>query len=168
MSHPILDQIITSTHAKQNGSDQWLGHCPAHGSRQNRDLSIALRDDKILLNCFAACQTEAVCGALGLGLTDLFLTARTTPNAMRPRTPSKPVDRAHIAFQFELGALDRRMRAERVLEQASGQNCEVTDNERDTLMGIVARAYEDLERAEWLEGLADHFREYSIRQGKAA
>lgn len=168
MSHSTLDQIITATRAKRNGTDQWLGHCPAHGSQRSRDLSIALRDEKILLNCFAGCQTEAVCQALGLGLTDLFLTARPTSNAVRPRVRSKPVDRADIAFQFELGALDRRMRAERVLDRTSGQNEELSDDERDTLMRIVARAYDDLARAEWLEGLADYFREHSMPQGKAA
>lgn len=64
--------------------DHWTARCPAHDDRAN-SLSIATGDDgRILVNCFAGCDAEAIVSALGLRLTDLF------PNGSRERRPSIP------------------------------------------------------------------------------
>ncbi len=162
-----LAQIIRETQAKPNGLDQWLGHCPAHGSRRNRDLSIALRDRKILLNCFATCPKEAVCRALGLVLRDLF-TDTPVSHAQRPTPrPPKP-DLSALAFQFELGALDRRLRAERVLETAAHFTIEgLTEPQLDRVMDTIAAAFADQERAEFLETIADDLRMKAYQERSA-
>jgi len=54
----------------RNGS--WTARCPAH---DDKGPSLAIReadDGRILLHCFAGCQTESVLGAVGMDMTDLF------------------------------------------------------------------------------------------------
>lgn len=50
----------------------WKACCPAH---LDNSPSLAVgegKDGRVLINCFAKCTTEAVCGALGLKLADLM------------------------------------------------------------------------------------------------
>ena len=48
-----------------------MARCPAH-SDEDPSLSIAERDGKILVRCFAGCSVESVVAALGLRMRDLF------------------------------------------------------------------------------------------------
>ena len=49
-----------------------LARCPAHDDKQ-ASLSISIGEDgRILLKCFAGCDTEHVIKALGLEWNDLF------------------------------------------------------------------------------------------------
>ncbi len=50
----------------------WCCRCPAHEDREP-SLTINVGDDgRALLHCFAGCSNEAICGAIGLRLGDLF------------------------------------------------------------------------------------------------
>ena len=52
--------------------DGYLARCPAH---EDRTPSLSIHqgsDGRILLHCWAGCQTQAVLGALGLSWADLF------------------------------------------------------------------------------------------------
>lgn len=54
----------------RNGS--WSAKCPAHADR-SPSLSVKeLPDGRILMHCFGGCGTDAVLGALGLSMGDLF------------------------------------------------------------------------------------------------
>ncbi len=165
----MLDRIISATTAKQTRPDQWLGHCPAHGSQRTRDLSITLKDHKILLHCFAGCETDTVCHSLGLTLADLFLEPRQASTFTTPTIPPKWMSRTKLAFQFELAALDRRLRADRILKAAASFSTEGMQNEvRDRLMKVVTRAYDGLDRAEFLETVADHLHVKAFQERKAS
>jgi len=64
----ILDRL-TKVRGK-NG--RYTASCPAH---EDKSPSLALReldDGRILLHCFGGCSTDAVLGAIGLDMTDLF------------------------------------------------------------------------------------------------
>lgn len=50
---------------------QALARCPAHDDRE-ASLSVSRRDDRALVYCHAGCSTQAVVGALGLRMADLF------------------------------------------------------------------------------------------------
>ena len=52
--------------------DSWQAHCPSHDDA-NPSLSIAAKDGKVLLHCFAGCAPEAVVAALGLTMAELFV-----------------------------------------------------------------------------------------------
>jgi|CXWL01.1.fsa_nt_gi hypothetical protein len=157
--HDTLERIISATNAKQTDPDQWLGHCPAHGSQRTRDLSITLKGHKILLHCFAECKTDTVCHSLGLTLADLFLEPLRASHIPRPMVRPKRIDRVKLAFRFELAALDRRLRVERILKAVTGfRGDRMQEEERDRLMKVVIGAYEDSERAKFLEIVADNLR----------
>jgi hypothetical protein len=64
----ILDRLDG---VRRAGDGRWRARCPSHGSRGGT-LAIAERDDRVLLHCFAGCETGAVLASLGLELTDLF------------------------------------------------------------------------------------------------
>lgn len=53
------------------GKGKWMACCPAH---QDRSPSLAINeaDDRILVHCFAGCETSDVIAALGLTVSDLF------------------------------------------------------------------------------------------------
>ncbi len=71
MSAPLATVLERLSDAKRSGGG-WAASCPAHNDR-NPSLSISERDDgQVLLYCHAGCFTEAVVGALGLQMGDLF------------------------------------------------------------------------------------------------
>jgi hypothetical protein len=49
----------------------WTARCPAH-SDENPSLSISEKDGRILLHCYAGCETREILAALGLTERDLF------------------------------------------------------------------------------------------------
>jgi len=54
----------------RNGS--WTARCPAHN---DKGPSLAVRetdDGRVLVHCFAGCETASVLGSVGLDMTDLF------------------------------------------------------------------------------------------------
>jgi len=54
----------------RNGS--WTARCPAHN---DKGPSLAVReteDGRVLVHCFAGCETASVLGSIGLDMTDLF------------------------------------------------------------------------------------------------
>ena len=104
------------------------------------------------------CTLDEITATLGIEIKDLFFGA---PTPARHQSTSKPVkiDLVALAFRFELGALDRRLRAEHVDQAVNAISInELPDNDLDRLVDAVARAYTDIDRAELLEGVADGLR----------
>ena len=68
---PIQNLISRLDKVKgRNGS--WTARCPAHA---DKGPSLAVRegeDGRVLLHCFAGCETASVLGAVGMDMTDLF------------------------------------------------------------------------------------------------
>jgi len=50
---------------------KWVALCPAHKDR-SPSLAINETDDRLLLHCFAGCETRHVAAAVGLDMSDLF------------------------------------------------------------------------------------------------
>lgn len=81
---------------KGTGQGKWVALCPAHGDK-HPSLAVRETDDGVLLiHCFAGCDAEAVLGALGLNLSDLF-----PPKGSDSRKPDKrpfnAADLLHLA-----------------------------------------------------------------------
>ena len=58
--------------ARSMGSSRWVARCPAHEDRRP-SLSVRETDEgKVLLHCFAGCDSADVLAAVGLSLSDLF------------------------------------------------------------------------------------------------
>ena len=56
----------------------WTACCPAHED-ESPSLSVTETADRLLVKCHAGCPQEAVVGALGLGMKDLFTSNGTHP-----------------------------------------------------------------------------------------
>ena len=65
----ILDRV---QRPRRDKPGHWMAACPCCQSRKGRPLSITEAGDRVLLHAFCGCSTEAVLGALGLSVTDLF------------------------------------------------------------------------------------------------
>ena len=92
------------------GRDRWSAQCPAHEDREP-SLSIAAGLECALLTCHGGCGAEAVLGALGLQLADLFdrdgrveyrypgghvVTRRPAPAREGSRKPGKRISQASV------------------------------------------------------------------------
>lgn len=67
----VGDLLNRLDRAKPNGADRWMARCPAHED-DGPSLSIRATGDRILLNCFAGCETEDVLAAIGLTFSDIM------------------------------------------------------------------------------------------------
>jgi hypothetical protein len=70
---PIDEVLARLAHVKKVGDGKYQAQCPVHESRTRSSLSIGEADDgKVLVRCWAGCETAAVIAALGLKWRDLF------------------------------------------------------------------------------------------------
>jgi hypothetical protein len=142
---------------RSHGNGRHLARCSAHLDK-NPSLSIREVGTKLLVKCWAGCDTSKVIEAVGLTMADLF-TDCPTASSQRPTPSRQRMNRDDVAVRFELGALDRRLRAEQVLNAVATFGSDgIADDERGRLMTAIARAYEDQGRAEFLETVADDCR----------
>ena len=142
---------------RSRGTHKWSARCPGHADR-SPSLSISEVGNRILVHCFAGCDPGEIVEALGLTMADLFTDCPGSTNQEHPLPPQK-LDLIDVAFRFELGALDRRLRAERVMTAAQQFHPdELTDPQLERTMNAIASAYADLQRAEFLESVADRLR----------
>jgi putative DNA primase/helicase len=74
--------------------------CPAHGDRR-ASLSVGVgQDGRVLLRCFAGCQTEDVIDAIGLGWADLY--EHTNGNGPREIVATYDYTDEHGALLFQV------------------------------------------------------------------
>ncbi len=67
--HELLQRLDG---VKDCGGGKYRARCPAH---QGKSQSLAIRacdDGRLLLHCFAGCDVESVCDAVGMKLRDLM------------------------------------------------------------------------------------------------
>lgn len=142
---------------RARGANKWSARCPAHNDT-SPSLSVAEAGEKILIHCFSGCAPLSIMEAVGLTMGDLFIDSLLS-QGQRLTPKRQKLDLVAVAHRFELAALDRRLRADEVLKAVAGFSGDgIEDQERDRLMNVVARAYADRDRAEFLETVADDFR----------
>ena len=76
----IEDIVKRLTGAKRNGN-KYMAFCPVHegdGKRHSQSLSVKAEGNRILIHCFAGCQTQEICAQIGLDISDLFLSPTQT------------------------------------------------------------------------------------------
>lgn len=152
-----VDDLLPQLEAVRRISRGYIGRCPAHA---DKSPSLSIREDnaRILIHCFSGCKAEEIVAALGLEMRDLF-TDTPISHGQRPTRTPQTLGLTAVAYQFELAALNRRLRADAVLHAvAAFTSDDLSDSQRDRLMNAVARAFSDRDRAEFLEAVADDFR----------
>src|SRR5215472_2959966 len=152
-----VDDLLSRLDRVRRTGNGWIARCPAHEDH-SPSLSVKAGDRGLLVKCWAGCTLEEVTEALGIRVADLFFETPTPRGRWTTPTPPK-LDRVSLAFRFELAALDRRLRADRILKAATGFDIdEMGDKDFDRLMNVIGRAYDDQEHAEFLETVADDLR----------
>lgn len=152
-----VEELLPRLDAVRRSSQGYMARCPAHQDN-NPSLSIGEGTDRILLHCFALCKNQDIVAALSLTMADLFFHKPTT-QSHRPTAKPLRIDRAALSSRFELAALERRLRAERVnLAIRSISINDIPDNDLDRLVDAVGCAYADIERATLFEAVADDLR----------
>ena len=71
---------------KQTGSGKYVAQCPAH---DDKSPSLAIRDcgdGRVLLHCFAGCETEDVLNAIGLTFSDVMPERIGGDHSYRPQS----------------------------------------------------------------------------------
>jgi hypothetical protein len=94
---PVENLVSRLSNAKKNGG-VWKARCPAH---DDHAPSLAIkegRDGCALVKCHAGCGTEAVLGALGLAMCDLFPVKPIPGKAFRE---AKAIMQAPQAFDWQ-------------------------------------------------------------------
>jgi len=100
-----------------------------------------------------------ICKAIHMVPADLFYDA-PAPRGARPIPKPIPKDPRNTAFQFELAALDLRLRAERIFDAAKQIEVpSLDDADLDRALSYVAQGYRDRERADTFDGAADDLRD---------
>lgn len=80
-----VENLISRLDKVKGRNGSWTARCPAHA---DKGPSLAVRegdDGRVLLHCFAGCDTVSVLGAVGMDMTDLF-----PPDDKRREVTSKP------------------------------------------------------------------------------
>jgi hypothetical protein len=150
---------------RPHGAGRYIAKCPSHTDK-SPSLSVSEGERGLLLKCWAGCTLDEITAALGIEIKDLFFDALTPHGHRLPSKPMK-IDLVALAFRFELGAMDRRLRAEHVNQTVNAISInELPDHDLDRLVDAVARAYADIERAELLEGVADGLRAKAFARKK--
>lgn len=65
----VLEHLVG---VKKTGSDKYIARCPAHADKRPSLTIRELSDGRVLMHCFAGCDTEAVLSAIGLTFRDLM------------------------------------------------------------------------------------------------
>ena len=67
-----LDTLLSRLEkVSEKSKGQYAALCPAHADK-NPSLSVAVKDDRILLHCFAGCGAGEILSSVDLSLSDLF------------------------------------------------------------------------------------------------
>lgn len=78
-----LHQVLSRLQGVKRSGTGYVALCPAHNDR-HPSLSIdELSDGRVLLHCWAGCDTESIVSAIGLTMSDLFPQSGRKPSRHR-------------------------------------------------------------------------------------
>lgn len=88
----VSELLARLSGVRSTGTDRWVSRCPSHADR-SPSLSVrVLPDGRILAHCFAGCDIEAVLGAVGARVSDLFAEPLTRDRLPPIRAPFSPME----------------------------------------------------------------------------
>lgn len=80
----MIDVLAMLDGVRETGPGRWIARCPAHPDR-SPSLSIrAVDDGRVLIHCFAGCDTESVLAAVGMTFRDLMPERIGTEHSYKP------------------------------------------------------------------------------------
>ncbi len=117
---------------KETGYGKYLSRCPSH---DDRSPSLAIKeegDGRILLHCFAGCETEDVLSAIGLTFSDVM------PERVGQEHVYKPV-RNRISAKDALSTLDHESLVVAIIGADFLEHKEIDNETWDRLRAAVNR-----------------------------
>ena len=104
----VLDRLEQVT----GGKGKWMARCPAH---QDHSPSLAINEaeDRVLIHCFAGCETVDVTAAIGLNVSDLFY--KRLAGSELTEEKRRRYEEVLIAERFQVAITDSAERNERPL-----------------------------------------------------
>lgn len=85
-----LNEIILRLEKVEKCGSGYKALCPSHDD-QRRSLSLRESDGKILLKCFAGCDTQTIISALSLDMKDLFVNSNDFRFKNQPKAQTKRI-----------------------------------------------------------------------------
>lgn len=150
---------------KSRRPGRFSARCPAH-SDKSPSLSITEGESAILLRCWAGCSLEEIISALNLRLSDLFYESGLSSRQHRIVRLQR-IDHREIAQEYELAALDRRLRSQRFDEAARKIDINAMPAEDlDRLIGAAHQTHGDREQATLMEAKADDHRNKAFQDNE--
>lgn len=93
-----LHDILSRLDVKSGNNGRYMARCPCHNDQQ-ASLSVGVGDDgRVLLHCFAGCDTTDIMQSMGLTMRDLFVELK--PGDVFP-VYDRPTDKAAARFEAE-------------------------------------------------------------------
>lgn len=96
------DKVLSQLSAvrKGSGAGRYVARCPAH---EDRSASLSIReldDGRVLIHCFAGCDTQSVLAAMSLSMDDLYPDKNPTWLGKGERRPFNASDALrNVAFE---------------------------------------------------------------------
>jgi CHC2-type zinc finger protein len=128
----IDDLLGRLAKVRQTGERKWSACCPAHED-STPSLGIRLIDDRLLLHCFAGCETEAVLKAIGLRFSHLY---------DKPLAHYLPPLKARWSARELLELISREADVVAILAMQVTPGCTLTDIAIDRLLLASSRIAE--------------------------
>ena len=117
---------------KETGPGKYLSRCPAH---DDRSPSLAIKDGddgRVLIHCFAGCETEDVLSAVGMTFSDIM------PERIGSEHSYKPMRQ-----RFDARQVLRVLRSEATLVAIAAENIAegitLSDDDRDRVFNAACR-----------------------------
>ena len=102
MQGGIADVLLSRLANVKNSGAGWMASCPAHGGHDC--LTINEKDGRVLVHCFAGCDTRDVVEAVDLRLSDLFADSLNPQKRREYQIQSASAARDHAKLIMDLAA----------------------------------------------------------------
>ena len=80
-----IERLLSQLHGiRQTGQGKYVARCPAHDDRSPSLAITEVGDGRILLHCFAGCETEEVLDSVGMTFSDLMPERIGTEHSYEP------------------------------------------------------------------------------------
>jgi len=117
---------------RETGYGKYIARCSAHDDR-SPSLAVSEGDNgRLLLHCWAGCETENVLSAIGLKFSDIM------PERVRPEHSYQPVRQ-----RFDARQVLRVLRPEAILVAIAAENIAegitLSDDDRDRVFNAACR-----------------------------
>tara|TARA_B100000780_G_C21054421_1_gene423572 strand:- start:282 stop:683 length:402 start_codon:yes stop_codon:yes gene_type:complete len=126
----VLDRLEQVT----GGKGKWMACCPAH---QDKSPSLAVTEaaDRLLVYCFAGCETSDVMAAIGLNVADLFYNMLAGGELTEGKR--RKYEEALISERFQVAIINSAERSERPLTAVERERRSLGQQRISKIEGIL-------------------------------